>query len=106
MARKSMNQTKNVRRRPMAEEAVEEGNFSIQSSRKNAREYGDILKEFITSPAVKYVAGGIAAAVLARIANNISDRYPELSHFLKENLDTVEGKLGEIRSSMGESTRH
>ena len=50
--------------------------------------------------------GGIAAAVLARIANNISDRYPELSHFLKENLDTVEGKLGEFRSSMGESTRH
>ncbi len=70
-------------------------------------EYKDVLREFISNPAVKYVAGGIATAILARIATNISERYPEISNFIKENLDTVEGKLNEFRNdSDASSARH
>lgn len=56
--------------------------------------------EWATSPTVKYIAGGVATAVLARIATNISTKYPELSNFLKENIDTVESKLLEFKSGL------
>jgi ABC-type Zn uptake system ZnuABC Zn-binding protein ZnuA len=46
---------------------------------------------------VRYVAGGIGIALLARLAYNLSDKYPELSRFFRENLDTIEDKLQEFR---------
>jgi hypothetical protein len=56
---------------------------------------------------VRYLAAGVATAILARVANNISDRYPEISDFLKENLDTAEGKLNEFRQNLsGPNARH
>lgn len=82
---------------------------SIRTSSRSASagEYKDVLREFISNPAVKYVAGGIATAILARIATNISKRYPEISNFIQENLDTVEGKLNEFRNDFdASSARH
>jgi hypothetical protein len=72
------------------------------------RHFKEVMKDFITSPAVKYIAAGITTALLARIANNMSDRYPEISSFLKENLDTIEGKLSEFNtgSSVAGHSRH
>lgn len=62
------------------------------------RDYREILREFITSPAAKYIAGGIATALLTRLANRLSDRYPEISEFIRENMDMLEGRMGEFRS--------
>jgi hypothetical protein len=59
--------------------------------------------EWASNPTVRYIAGGIATAVLTRIASNIATKYPEISTFLKENMDTVESKLGEFKSGLGES---
>lgn len=71
------------------------------------RDYREILRELASNPAVKYVAGGIATALLTRIANNMATRYPELSSFIRENLDSLEGKFGEYnRDLKGESARH
>ncbi len=70
------------------------------------RDYKDVLRNLAANPAVRYVAGGIATAVLARIASNLSDRYPELSNFIKENLDNVEGRLGDFKDSLADSARH
>jgi hypothetical protein len=36
-------------------------------------------------------------ALLARLAYEMSDRYPQVSRFFKENLDTIEDKLKEFR---------
>lgn len=70
---------------------------SIGGSREN---YSQLIRELISNPAVKYVAGGIAASILSRLATNMSEKYPELSKFLRENLDSFEGKLGQYRPSM------
>lgn len=71
-----------------------------------SRDYKDLLREIVSNPAFKYVAGGIAAALLTRMANNMADRYPELSHFLRENLENLEDRMGEFKTSMTGSTRH
>ncbi len=71
------------------------------------RDIKEVFRGFVANPAFKYVAGGIATAVLARIATNLSARYPEISNFLKENLDNVESRLGEFKSgTTDESARH
>lgn len=54
--------------------------------------------EWVENPAVRYVASGIATAVLAKIASNMSAKYPQISSFLSENLGTLEGKLAEYNS--------
>lgn len=70
------------------------------------REVSEILREFIGSPAVKYVAGGIATALLSRLATKLSDRYPEISTFIRDNLDTVERGFSGYRDSSVDSARH
>lgn len=70
------------------------------------RDYKDVLRDLASNPAVRYVAAGIATAVLTKIATNLSERYPELSHFIKENLDNVEGRLGDFKNNLGDSARH
>jgi len=64
------------------------------------RDYREIVMEFLKSPAVKYVAGGIATAMLTRFANRMNDRYPEISTFIRNNLESMEDKLAELRSNM------
>lgn len=58
----------------------------------------------VSNPAFKYVMGGIATAVLTKLVTNMADKYPELSNFIRENLDTIEEKLGEFRSHMDETS--
>lgn len=62
-----------------------------------------MLMEVVNNPAFKYVVGGIATAVLTKVVTNMADRYPELSNFLRENLDTIEEKLTEFKGTLGES---
>jgi hypothetical protein len=66
----------------------------------NNSNYSHLIRELISNPAVKYVAGGIATAVLSRLATNMSEKYPELSRFLKENIDNFEGRLGQFRPGL------
>ncbi len=70
---------------------------------RNYKNYRDTLLEWSERPAVKYVAGGIGLALLGRIAFSMSDRYPEIARFFRENIDTVEGKLREFRGIESES---
>lgn len=67
-------------------------------------DYKDILRELAASPTVRYVAGGIATALLTRLANNWSEKYPEISTFIRENISTLEGKFGTNKVGMGDST--
>lgn len=62
-----------------------------------------MLMEVVNNPAFKYVVGGIATAVLTKVVTNMADRYPELSNFLRENLDTIEEKLTEFKGTLGDS---
>lgn len=58
------------------------------------------VRGVITAPATMYVAGGLGVAVLARFALRYYRSHPEISTFVEEKIDTVEGKLKEYRSSL------
>lgn len=79
-----------------------------RSQKVGDREISEILREFVSSPAVKYVAGGIATALLTRLATKLSDKYPEISNFIRDNLDMVEQGIGGggYRSASSDSARH
>ncbi len=81
-------------------------NFETGSSRSGSgfgggrENYSQLIRELISNPAVKYVAGGIAASILSRLASNMSEKYPEVSKFLRENIDSFEGRLSQYRSGL------
>ena len=63
-------------------------------------DYKALVSELYHNPTVRYIAGGLAAAVLNRMASRISNRYPEIGSFLKENITTFEGKLSQFKDGM------
>lgn len=69
-------------------------------------DYQDILRELAASPTVRYVAGGIATALLTRLANNWADKYPEISTFIRDNLGNLENKLGISKDEIANTSRH
>lgn len=73
---------------------------SERSSEGSQKDYKAMLRELAANPAVRYVAGGIATAVLTKVANNLSQKYPEISRFISENLDGIEGRLGDFKNSL------
>lgn len=92
---------------PRKRDVVEAGFAERYYDDSGRRDYREIITELISNPAVKYVASGIATALLTRMANKMATRYPEISTFIKENLDDLEGKFGEFsREFKGESARH
>lgn len=100
MAKKAVRKSSRAR-----SERLEDESGSRGSSKVMDRDYKELFRELASNPAVRYVAGGIATAVLTKIASNLSQRYPELSNFIKENLDNVEGRLGDFKNSLGENAR-
>ena len=74
-----------------------ESNFETGRSALNS----DRLRDLIDNPTVRFVAAGIATAILSRLATNLSEKYPELSRLLKENVDSFEGRIGQYRTGMG-----
>ncbi len=81
------------------------GKSARSSLERNYKNYRDTLLEWSERPAVRYVAGGMGIALLGRLAFSMSDRYPEVSRFFRENLDTIEDKLKEFRGiESGEET--
>jgi hypothetical protein len=81
-------------------------NASREGEDSSPRDLRSMLRDLAANPAVRYVAGGIATAVLTRVATNMSEKYPEISKFISENLENVEGKLGDFRNGLtGDSAR-
>ena len=95
MAKRSTNKTSKRTSSPSGNK-TQAGTFPMGGE----REYKEILKEFLTSPAVKYIAAGISTALLARFANRVSEKYPEMSHFIRENMETLEGKLDQLKENL------
>ena len=58
-----------------------------------------LLQEWVSSPVVKFIAGGISLALLTRVAKKVSHTYPEISEFINENTDLIEEKLEEYKAN-------
>lgn len=105
---KGMTSSKRINAKRTPRKPVKEKlKFEVKNYETTAREYKDALWEFMNRPGVKYFAGGLATAVLARLASGISERYPEISKFLKENIQDMETKLSELKKEdRGEPLHH
>lgn len=58
------------------------------------------IRDIAALPAARYIAGGLGLALLTRFAIRYYKSHPAISEYVKENFDTVEGKLREYRSSI------
>ncbi len=89
-----------------------EESASVRAPRSSALRSGgnkNMWKDLVSNPAVRYVAGGIATAILTKVASNFSTKYPEISRFINENLDNVEGRLADFKNGLNsnsEASRH
>ena len=87
--------------------ALTDGRTSIVNQSSN------FFSDLYARPAFKYVAGGLAIALAGRLVMKMSGSYPQISSFVKENLDLIEGKLQDFRgigsadaSDRSENARH
>lgn len=64
------------------------------------------LKKMASNPAVRYLAAGFISAVSIQVLRKLSERYPEISEFLKENLELVEDKVANFRSRVRSEELH
>jgi hypothetical protein len=62
--------------------------------------YRDLMRDVVMSPAFKYIAAGLGAAVLARLANQTSEKFPEVSSFIKDNMNMLQVKIDEYKSHL------
>jgi len=62
----------------------------------------EVLGHILSHPMAKYLAMGVGAALLLRWANNLNEKFPELSSFIKENLNLVEKRLNSLRRQIQE----
>lgn len=76
----------------------------IKSSSEN-ESASELIRNFLRSPEVKHMTGGIATAILSRLATTMSEKYPELSRFLKENIESFEDKMGQARPDLSSAER-
>jgi hypothetical protein len=106
MAKKSTGSTRKSTSRPSRKKQNFSDNSQVKGNIHMSDDSGSkkaMIMEVVNNPAFKYVVGGIATAVLTKVVTNMADRYPELSNFLRENLDTIEEKLTEFKDTLRDS---
>jgi hypothetical protein len=92
--------TKASRKRPVSSRAP-----TLSSSKsKRPMELRELMMEMVSHPAVKYVASGLATAILGRLASSLSERYPEIANFVKENIEGLESGFKGFESNLNESS--
>jgi hypothetical protein len=74
------------------------------SDSKRTMELKELMMEMVSHPAVKYVASGLATAILSRLATGLSERYPEIANFIKDNIDNLESGFHGFDSGQHESS--
>lgn len=88
----------------------EMGNERVSSSRSTGSRASsgsadkNVWKDLLANPAVRYVAAGIATAVLTKVASSFSTKYPEISRFINENLENVEGRLADFKNGLNQNS--
>ena len=74
----------------------------VTSSVSGSKDFKEMAMEMVSHPAVRYVASGLATAILTRLATNLSERYPEIASFVKENIDHLENGFSAFQDKNSE----
>lgn len=77
-------------------------------SRRHDSDFGykEVIIDVASHPAVKYMAAGVATAMLARLASKASERYPEISRFIQDNVDMFETNMDYMRFEIESEARN
>jgi hypothetical protein len=68
----------------------------------NGGGYKRVIRGLYNNPISLYVAGTVGAFFLGRFAYRYYQDHPEISDFIRENIDTVESRLREFRGGATE----
>lgn len=94
-------------RRSSSESILTKPFESLDFRRLNGTSYKRMVRDISRSSPLLYIAGGIGAFLVGRFAYRYYQDHPEVSDFIKENVDTVESKLREFRGGHDEEiARH
>lgn len=96
MAKRTNTKARSASSKQLTKGQSEEGFDTKQESSQSG---GGFFREFVSNPAVKYVAAGIATSMLSKFVTKMTDRYPEITSLLKQNLDSIETRLSDYKNS-------
>lgn len=66
--------------------------------------YKNLIRNLSSNITTRYVLGGIAGMLLVRFAMKYYREHPEISDFLRDNFENVEGRLRQYRQNLSSDT--
>lgn len=99
MAR-SVAQTRSPRKGKQLKNIASESSVSQIKQNLGGYNYRNLARKISKNPLLMNVGIGVGAFYLVRYAIRYYKNHPEILDFIKDNLDTVESKFREYRSSL------
>jgi hypothetical protein len=90
-----------TRRKQSAETSIKESEEE-ESYPEGSEDFIKVFQELLTSSPARYLAGGIGAALLGLVAQKMSQRYPEISYYLRKNKKLLERKIDSLKEDMAQ----
>lgn len=72
----------------------------------NQVDYRKVLRNVSQNSPLMLLAGGLGAFVIGRFFYRYYQDHPEISDFIRDNMDTVESRIREFREGSREEMRH
>lgn len=102
MAKRTNTTNRRNNRTTPAERAVKTQKTINNDYKELAEDYRRLGMQLWKIPATKYILAGAALASLVPVTMRLFRRYPQINEFIHENLDTVEGKVTELKDKVTE----
>jgi hypothetical protein len=99
--RKTVSRSRSISASSILERPLEKINF--QRLNRTGKKAVRSLRQY---PIALSLAGTVGAFFLGRLFFRYYQNHPEISEFIKDNIDTVEGKLRDLRGSDEVVARH
>lgn len=72
---------------------------AISSLSDGRRSYMRKINNLNFKPVLGLIAGGVGVFALYKVGRILYSKYPQIGSFLRDNLDTIESRIGEFRES-------
>lgn len=79
--------------------------FEGESRGRSGSHFSSKVKEFSDNPAVRYIAGTLAAAAMSKLIEKMSTSYPEITKLVRGTFGSIEDKLVEFKEGPQKSDR-
>ena len=73
--------------------ATKKNNTTKKTLTPSFSEAGTEKASWLSNPAVRSAAAGLATILLTKLAQSMTERYPQISQLMHQGLESFEGKL-------------